>query len=248
MKKIFFSLLMVLMLCVFPLMVGAEETVADTTETIYTETTDAEAPTVENAAPEAETTVPEAPKANTEKASASHTLFTRVWEFVRTYSQEVISVAGSFVIVVLNFVLKHSGSKTSKEIALIKKGVTDTEGSQKNVVEAVNSMIEGYNGLSQRYDTMKESYDAYGATEDERNRVVGAVLATNTAILEILTTVYANSKNLPQGVKDLVNIKYANCLKTLDDDEKMKAIVEAVRHNIGSLPETTEEEPKSTEE
>jgi hypothetical protein len=64
--------------------------------------------------------------------------------------------------------------------------------------------------------------------------VVGAVLATNTAILEILTMVYTNSKNLPQGVKDLVNLKYANCLKTLDDDEKVKAIVTAVRENIGT--------------
>lgn len=248
MKKIFFSLLMVLMLCVFPLMVGAEETVADTAETVYTEITDTEAPTLKDTASEAETTVPETPDASANASNATQTIFTRVWEFVRTYSQEVISVAGSFLLVVLNFVLKHSGSKTSKEIALIKKGVTDTEGSQKNVVEAVNSMIEGYNGLSQRYDTMKESYDAYGATEDERNRVVGAVLATNTAILEILTTVYANSKNLPQGVKDLVNIKYANCLKTLDDDEKLKAIVEAVRNNIGAEPDTAEKEAEHAEE
>ena len=87
---------------------------------------------------------------------------------------------------------------------------------------------------------MKESYDQHGALEGERNRVVGAVLATNSAILEILTTVYVNSKNLPQGVKDLVNLKYANCLKTLEDDKQLMAIVEAVRNNIGSATGDTE--------
>lgn len=80
----------------------------------------------------------------------------------------------------------------------------------------------------------------YGAMEGERNRIVGAVLATNSAILEILTTVYANSKNLPQGVKDLVNLKYANCLKSLEDDKQLMTIVEAVRNNIGSATGDTE--------
>ena len=87
---------------------------------------------------------------------------------------------------------------------------------------------------------MKEAYVQYGAMEGERNRVVGAVFATNAAILEILTTVYVNSKNLPQGVKDLVNLKYANCLKTLEDDKQLIAIVEAVRNNLGNATDATE--------
>ena len=108
-------------------------------------------------------------------------------------------------------------------------------------------MIDGYNDMSQKYDAMKESYDQYGATEGERNRVVGAVFATNAAILEILTTVYVNSKNLPQGVKDLVNLKYANCLKTLQDDKQLIAIVEAVRNNLGNATESTETKTEDAE-
>lgn len=43
---------------------------------------------------------------------------------------------------------------------------------------------------------------------------ISAVLETSTkAILEILATVYANNKNIPQAVKDLVNIKYVQALK-----------------------------------
>ena len=147
---------------------------------------------------------------------------------------------------ILNLVLKHSSSKMSKEtkkaLENIKGEVEETLGGQTSVVKVVNDMIDGYNGLSNNYKDMKEAYDQYGAMEGERNRVVGAVLATNAAILEILTTVYVNSKNLPQGVKDLVNLKYANCLKTLEDDKQLMAIVEAVRNNIGSATGDTETE------
>jgi hypothetical protein len=81
----------------------------------------------------------------------------------------------------------------------------------------------------------------YGLTEDDRNRVVGALVAQNTAILEILTTITVNNKNTPQGVKDITMLAYANCLKTLDDDEKLKAIVTSVRDSIGAKTETEEE-------
>ena len=51
-----------------------------------------------------------------------------------------------------------------------------------------------------------------------------AAFAYSKAILEVLTTVYANSKNIPQGVKDLVNLKYADVLKLVGDEDKLKEI------------------------
>ena len=154
-------------------------------------------------------------------------LFSRIWEFVNEYRAECISGAGSFILLVVNLIIKVSNSKTAKKTEAMFAG-------QNLIIDSVNGMIQGYNG-------MKDSYDKYGMTEDERNRVVGAVLATNTAILEILTTVYANSKNLPQGVKDIVNIKYANCLKSIQDDKQRIALVEAVRSNISAAPASDEE-------
>ena len=100
--------------------------------------------------------------------------------------------------------------------------------------EVVNGMIDGYNN-------MRNSYEKYEHTEDDRNRLVGAVMVQNTALLEILTTVYVNSKNLPQGVKDLINLKYANCQKALGDDEMLRAIVEAVREKVGTKMDAQEE-------
>ena len=247
MKKRFFAILLcliaVMTLCVFPMTVSAEEASAETSEVVEVETPTIDEPVVETPAPEPEAPVPEAPE-DSGGESTYHTLFTRVWEFVSTYSGETLSVIGSIVLLILNLILKHSSSKMSKEtkekLENIKGEVEETLGSQTSVVKVVNDMIDGYNGLSNNYKDMKEAYDQYGAMEGERNRVVGAVLATNAAILEILTTVYVNSKNLPQGVKDLVNLKYANCLKTLEDDKQLMAIVEAVRNNIGSATGDTE--------
>lgn len=246
MKKRFFAMLLciiaVMTLCVFPVTVSAEEVSAETSETVETEAPTVYEPVVETPDPEPETPLPEDPE-EPEGESAYHTVFTRVWEFVTTYSGESLSVVGSVMLLILNLILKRSSSKMSKEtnktLKNIKCEVEETLGGQNSVVSVANKMIDGYNDMSRKYDAMKESYDQYGATEDERNRVVGAVFATNAAILEILTTVYVNSKNLPQGVKDLVNLKYANCLKTLEDDKQLIAIVEAVRNNLGNATEST---------
>ena len=61
-----------------------------------------------------------------------------------------------------------------------------------------------------------------------------AAFAQTKAILEILTTVYANSKNIPQGVKDLVNLKYADVLKLVGDEDKLKEIAEPVETAEGA--------------
>ena len=254
-KMRFFAILLcfitAMTLCTFPVTVSAEEAGAETAEFVETDTAVSDnpdnpadsitgMPDSGTEAPASE--IPETSQENVENASTYNTVFTRIWEFVTTYSGETLSVVGSAILLILNLILKHTSSKTSKDtkttLEAIKNEVGETLGGQNSVVSVVNNMIDSYNSLSQNYSAMKESYDRYGAMEGERNRVVGAALATNAAILEILTTVYVNSKNLPQGVKDLVNLKYANCLKTLEDDEQLRAVVEAVRDNIGTAKST----------
>lgn len=243
MKKKYFAILLcaivIMTLCVFPLYVGAEE---------LPESAANVEPAVEEQTPVLQTKVsPSFPKAS-EKESTYNTLFTRVREFLCKYPEETVSIIGSFVILIFSLIQKHASSKAAKDtkesLKIIKGEVKETLGGQNSVVNVTNKMIDGYNSLSRNYDSMKEAYDQYGAAEGERNRVVGAVLATNSAILEILTTVYANSKNLPQGVKDIVNLKYANCLKTLEDDKQLIAIVEAVRNNIGTDASSVDNDTK----
>ena len=160
----------------------------------------------------------------------------------------------------------------SSAVAGVKNDTGASLTGQTDVVTAVNGLIDGYNGMTREnaelrdtlvreyttcvyelekkyaelakgYGELRASYEKYGETENDRNRVTGAVLAQSSAILEILQLVYANSKNMPQGIKDLVNLKYANTLKTIEDDEKLLAIVEAVRTNIsaGAKGETADD-------
>ncbi len=235
--------------------VSTTESTAATTETTVS-TTESTAATTESTASTAETTAETTtgtatmPETTAETTSITwdtggaggdniknNTLFSRLWEFVKQYSTEVVTAIGSAALFVLNFLLKNSNKKsadaTKRSLSDISNVVSGTSNGQAAVIGVINNLVDGYNELKSNYDKMKESYDTYGAAESERNRVVGAVFATNTAILEILTTVYANNRNLPQGVKDLVNLQYANCLKTLENDEQLKAIADSVRENIG---------------
>jgi hypothetical protein len=45
---------------------------------------------------------------------------------------------------------------------------------------------------------------------------------------------------MPQGVKDMVNLKYANCLKSISDDEKVLAVVDSVREQLDENAEGVE--------
>ena len=184
--------------------------------------------------------------------TVKHTLETRLVEYWATYRAEIVSAMGTVILFVISLLVKTMNDKKTRQIAsnvlTIKKGTETNVSAQADVVDRMNALIDEFNKLSDEYKALKASYDAYGATEDDRNRVVGALVAQTTAVLEILTTVYVNSKNLPQGVKDIVSLKYANCLKSLDDDTQLKAIVEAVRENIGGGHNTPTEEVVKDEE
>lgn len=158
-----------------------------------------------------------------------HTLFSRVWECLIEHKTEALGVGGDAILIIVSIIIKLRNDKKTKGISddlkAVKGDASATSISQNSVVNVVNQLIDGYNG-------MHNSYEKYGLTEANRNKLIGAVMVQNTALLEILTTVYVNNKNLPQGVKDLVNLKYANTLKTLGDDQTLIAIVEAVREKI----------------
>ena len=225
----------VVMLCASPLTCfAAEASEAETpTEEISVEDT---AEVEENATEDAPVVEPDI---ETPAASATeHTLFTRVWEYCVENRTEMLGLAGDAIIFILAIFVKLRNDKRTKHIEsdlqIVKGDASGTASAQSSVVEVVNGMIDGYNN-------MRNSYEKYEHTEDDRNRLVGAVMVQNTALLEILTTVYVNSKNLPQGVKDLINLKYANCQKALGDDEMLRAIVEAVREKVGTKMDAQEE-------
>lgn len=158
-----------------------------------------------------------------EMTEGEPTFFGRIWEWAMAHATEILTVVGDIVLVayliIKNFKSKKKLVEIGKNIITVKDDVTNTVSSQKSVVSVTNELIEGYN----KFEKALNNFDA---TENERYKTMLAAFAQTKAILEILTTVYANSKNIPQGVKDLVNLKYADVLKLVGDEDKLKEIAE----------------------
>lgn len=162
----------------------------------------------------------------------NHTLFSRIYEWVTEHKTEIITAVGDVILVIM-LIIEKAKSKNSytaigSQLLSIGKGVYNTETSQNNVVGVTNELIAGYNKFEQTLNT-------FDAKEDERQKTAMAAYIQSRAILKILVTVYANSKNVPQGVKDLVNLEYADVLKLVGNEETLKQLVDS------TAVQTTEE-------
>ena len=113
--------------------------------------------------------------------------------------------------------------------AVIGIGLADT------VVTAINAMIESYNTMSEACNKLVEAYEKHVESEASRDLILGALTEQGTAMLDILQFAYANSSKLPQGIKDVINLKYANALKTLADEEKLLALVKQAKGTDNDL-------------
>lgn len=176
-------------------------------------------------------------------AATNHTIFTRLWDFVQNNTSEVVSGAGSFLILVVSGIIKVSNAKGTKKLeqslSLIQNEAASTTKAQGSIIGVINQMITGINTMIEKFDKMYKVYKENQTIENDRNRLLGAMMVEVTAILEMQAAVYVHNKNLPQGVKDLAILKYTNAQKALSDDELLCAIVQSVREKINF--EATEE-------
>lgn len=183
-----------------------------------------------------------AASATTGETQGGDTLFSRVYEFVAANKEVVTTAVGLLTVFATSIVEARKSKKRSDDIAKDVTGIirntSNVVNSQAGVEGVVNGLIDSYNGLSSKYEK-------YEGIEDDRNRLVGALVIQTTTILEILSAVYANSKNLPQGVKDIVNLKYAHCLQKMDSDEALRAVVDMVRQSLGIAVEVKEDDPEA---
>ncbi len=163
--------------------------------------------------------------------STYHDIFTRVWEYVEENKSDLISAAGSAVVLIFGAITKGFITKKIKEITDKLKGIgsdtSETANSQTEVIVAANAMVKGYN-------EMREAYEKNAGAEDDRNRLVGACLVMSSAVLEMMNAVFVHNKNMPQGVKDFVILQYVNCQKALSNDELLRQVVESIREKINA--------------
>ena len=195
-----------------------------------------EADSSENITPEE---IPEA-----EPEVENHTIFSRMYEWVTDHKTEIITAVGDVILVIMLIIEKAKSKKSytaiGSQLLSIGKGVYNTETSQNNVVGVTNELIAGYNKFEQTLNSFDEK-------EDERQKTAMAAYIQTRAILKILVTVYANSKNVPQGVKDLVNLEYADVLKLVGNEETLKQLVDstAVQSTEESAAATAEEKTET---
>lgn len=146
--------------------------------------------------------------------SENHTLLGRVWEWINEHKVEIVAIITDIVMFAM---LIYNTVKSKKSLLRIGKDTSFINNSQAEAIGGLNNLIENYNAIEAKITS-------YENLESERYKFVAAMVVQTRAVLDILATVYANSKNLPQGVKDLVNLKYAGVLKTVNDDEKLLAV------------------------
>ena len=196
-----------------------------------------EADSSENITPEE---IPEA-----EPEVENHTIFSRMYEWVTEHKTEIITAVGDVILVIMLIIEKAKSKKSytaiGSQLLSIGKGVYNTETSQNNVVGVTNELIAGYNKFEQTLDN-------FDAKEDKRQKTAMAAYIQTRAILKILVTVYANSKNVPQGVKDLVNLEYADVLKLVGNEETLKQLVDSTAvQSVEESAAATAEEKTETE-
>lgn len=160
-------------------------------------------------AAEAETATETTEQVQTEETTETappETLFTRIESWFNDNFLEFLSTVnfGSILACIVVAIVEKKGNKKANKITLERLGInTESNG---EVVKAVNSLIDNYNATIEKLNDME--------TKNEKRDMICKELETFTkTILEILTTVYANNKNIPQAVKDLVSLKYVTALK-----------------------------------
>ena len=184
------------------------------------------------------------------EASESTTLITRIWEWVLANKDQLIDKTIDAVTLALVLIFNVMYKKLKTNVLSIGVTTGNVEESQKESIGAINSLgenVEKYTDIvhadiNGAVAVFKEEISELKKLLDEeiaRANTLGAVAAEATTILEILMTVYPASKNLPQGIKDIVELKYANCLKTINNDEKLSAIMTSI-HNVINDPSTEE--------
>lgn len=143
----------------------------------------------------------------TETAPAvPETLWTRIEQWFSNNLAEFLGSInlGAVAACIVAVIVEHRGNKKAAKITADSLGLNTNSNSE--VVKAVNTLIEGYNETLDKLHAMETK-------AEQQEHIIATLETSSKAILEILATVYANNKNIPQAVKDLVNIKYVQALK-----------------------------------
>ena len=164
----------------------------------------------------------------------SPTLFSRILDFLKSNREEIISI-GSMIGTAI-----YIGFIVYKNVKSVKKDNTGVKKELKTFGGTLLEMAKAHNLSADEFSKLNASYQALLQKEEERDKMLATLVSATSTLLDIQTTVYANSKNLPSGTKDVINVKYSKCLKTLENNTTLKAVFDAVKQEMNRVPEMIE--------
>ena len=102
----------------------------------------------------------------------------------------------------------------------IKLGINDLIGKNGSLITAnassnktMGELIVGYNSQVDEIKLLRVENSELKKINEQNAADIAALKGEIGHIAHILTTVYTNSKALPQGVKDMINIECAECMR-----------------------------------
>ena len=163
--------------------------------------------------PEDTYTADEVDSVEDEKYSTSFdTVLTRLLEWWDVNKAEIIAAAGFIGAAILTFLWNKIKKFLTDIVSKIISLISSTNASTDNI----KSLIKGYNGQTDEISALRGELSETKRKLESANNKLEEVEELIGHIAHILTTVYTNSKALPQGVRDMVNIECAHCMKLVD--------------------------------
>lgn len=153
-------------------------------------------------------------------------LLDRVWEFVNENAGDLLS-ATSLGSVALYIILQKRSNGN------FLSGISKVLTSQRTVVAASDDNKAEVKTLSEKQEKMIEYFEKYASSEEERGKIISALLVEVMGLIEIQHVLCLNNSNLPQAMKNLVTSTYARCLSVINDDAAIKDAVDQMRAVLG---------------
>lgn len=131
------------------------------------------------------------------------TILTRLSENINKNKTTILAGLGT----AFSFIL------TSVAVPYLKKKLAKYDNTMLNNSASNAQVINVVNQLISKYEEVQNVLGLLQNSEQARDTIINELTAYAKGTMGILTTVYQNSKNVPQVVKDIINVKYVSALK-----------------------------------
>lgn len=240
MKRIIY-ILTIFVLCILmitPLAVSAEEGTTVPEETLDIIETEENTETVQEEIP-TETVTEETNAEIAPEETETTNIFTRLYEAFTSNRNDIFTLGGSGILLVLSIILKKDLGTSSKSLSsTISSVLAKTDMSverQGAIVEGLNQMIDGYEDIKAQSDYVREKMSEFdesvksvvNSNKEFETKVtamfelvmnlIDKEIIQNAEVMEVLSTVYSNHGAIPKGIKDFIAIKRSENAKIVQE-------------------------------